>query len=196
MIYIGCVVYILATKLVVEAKIKILLEDERLPQGEVATVKALESSKFRDQLSNDLHLNGVGTLTFKERSFFIVPIESSEQGYRKLMDTVKLPVWKTTISNVFETEEVKGQLKKGGCLCMSANGDPTVMVDIRCRGSDIPLSTPSGSKVFISYTNIVTVFFFGIVFDCLTWAVFFFFGFLMSFGMLSQCERYLIIMGK
>ncbi|VDI59631.1 Hypothetical predicted protein [Mytilus galloprovincialis] len=137
-------VYTKSTKFVVEAKLKILLGDERFPEGEIAAIKALDSSKLREQLITDLHLAGIATLVFKDRSFLIVPIETTEQGYRKLMETVKVPVWKKTVSNVFQSEQVKSHLHKGGCLCISGGGDPTVMLDIRCRGSDIALSSLAG----------------------------------------------------
>ncbi|CAC5363387.1 TTN [Mytilus coruscus] len=140
-------VYTKSTKFVVEAKLKILLGDERFPEGEIAAIKALDSSKLREQLITDLHLAGIATLAFKDRSFLIVPIESTEQGYRKLMETVKVPVWKKTVSNVFQTEQVKSHLHKGGCLCISGGGDPTVMLDIRCRGSDIALSSLAGEVI-------------------------------------------------
>lgn len=81
-----------ATKLVIEAKLEVLLGDERSPQSEIAAIKSLNSSKFREQLITDLHLSGVGTLLFKERSFAVVPIEASAQGYRKLLERVKIPL--------------------------------------------------------------------------------------------------------
>lgn len=94
----------------------------------------------------DLHLSGVGTLLFKERSFAVVPIEASDQGYRKLLERVKIPLWKTTVTNIFQNEQLKSHLSKGGCLCISMGDDPIVIVEIRCRGSDIALDSPSGCE--------------------------------------------------
>lgn len=135
-----------ATKLVIEAKLEVLLGDERSPQSEIAAIKSLNSSKFREQLITDLHLSGVGTLLFKERSFAVVPIEASDQGYRKLLERVKIPLWKTTVINIFQNKQLKSHLSKGGCLCISMGDDLIVIVEIRCRGSDIALSSPTGCE--------------------------------------------------
>ena len=91
----------------------------------------------------DLHLSGVGTLLFKERSFAVVPIEASDQGYRKLLERDKIPLWKTTVTNIFQNEQLKSHLSKGGCLCISMGDDPIVIVEIRCRGADIAISSPT-----------------------------------------------------
>lgn len=77
----------------------------------------------------DLHLSGVGTLLPKEISFAVVPIEASDQGYRKLLERVKIPLWKTTVTNILQNEQLKSHLR---------------IVEIRCRGSDIALSSPTG----------------------------------------------------
>ena len=94
----------------------------------------------------DLHLSGVGTLLFKKISFAVAPIEASDQGYRKLLERVKIPFWKTTVTNILQNEQLKSHLSKGECLCISMGGDPTVIVEIRCRGSDIALSSPTGCE--------------------------------------------------
>jgi heme oxygenase len=74
-------------------------------------------------LITDLHLSGVGTLLPKEISF------ASDQGYRKLLERVKIPLWKTTVTNILQNEQLKSHLR---------------IVEIRCRGSDIALSSPTG----------------------------------------------------